>query len=410
MIRFPSVYRLIPRPDLHDSSLCSLRLISSQERSFVIYLPLSSDTIGYFLFTSFSKSWNFYSENLIIDKIGPLKGCFFWLRSLFVFGRDNKLCFGENRIFAYGSRRAKRSFLKSNRHMRIRGLPFDGNKIHNFPQLLYGWDDSIAKNIDLQIATKARIAIVVHIYYVDRWMEIANLLSGLGFTFDLYISLVRESSEIRSEILRRFSCARVYVMDNYGRDIRPFLVFLEEGKLDKYDYICKIHAKKSRDGRHSWWEGDLWRRWIFFDLLGASGVALKIIETFDRCDTIGMIGSRAYRYPNNYFAHDKAWGKNYSSVLSIARKMGILSENCKLDFFGGTMFWVRRKALDPIKYLGLSKDFASNKNESLDGNLEHAIERCFSLSVMQMGLCLGDVDCILGTSSSQMPQISISET
>ena len=39
------------------------------------------------------------------------------------------------------------------------------------------------------------------------------------------------------------------VVENKGRDVRPFLQWLESGRLDPFDLVCKVHGKRSlRDG------------------------------------------------------------------------------------------------------------------------------------------------------------------
>lgn len=77
MIFFPTVYRLIPDLVFRNRSLCSLRMISSNKRSLVIYLPVSGCSKGYFLFTSHFKSWNFYSDHFNIEKVNLWGGFFF---------------------------------------------------------------------------------------------------------------------------------------------------------------------------------------------------------------------------------------------------------------------------------------------------------------------------------------------
>ncbi|MFV0256697.1 rhamnan synthesis F family protein [Candidatus Liberibacter solanacearum] len=405
MIFFPIVYRLIPKSEFRDCSICNFQMVSSKNRKLSIFLPVSGCRKGYLLFVSRRENWNFDSNHLVIRKVSFFLGFFFWIRSFFLFKCYQTLCYDENRIIAYGSRIGKKFFACSNNHMIIRGVPFDGEKIHRFPRLLHGWDSPSSEKI-ASVKIQSRIAIVIHIYYADLWAEIANLLSGLNFSFDLHITLVTEIASIKSEILKRFPNAHIYVMENYGRDIRPFLKLLEGGKLDSYDYVCKIHGKKSKRKGHVWWDGDLWRRWLFFDLLGAPGIALEIIKTFEKYPKIGMIGSRSYRYPNKYCDQKSSLGNNREFVCAIANKMGVSFEDTKIDFFAGTMFWVRPQALDPIKKLALTQYFKSKVDIGLDGSLEHAIERCFSISVKKSNFYLADVDCFLEESDDKSSRIS----
>ncbi|MEG8099003.1 rhamnan synthesis F family protein [Candidatus Liberibacter brunswickensis] len=407
MIFFPIVYRLVINVSSRDYSLCNVRMISSKEKKIVIYLPISRYNKYYFLFTSRFERWHFYSDHFSILKVDYCKGFFIWFWTLF-YRRRNKLYYYENYVVAYGSRKGNKFFSKSNRYMMKRRLNFDGQKIHNFPRLLHGWEFHVPEKVT-RIAIKSKVAIVVHLYYVDLWREIANLLSGLNFYFDLHVTLVADSASIKSEILKKFPNARVYIMENYGRDVLPFLTLLEKEELSCYDYVCKIHGKKSKRKGHTWWEGDLWRRWLFYDLLGAPGVALKIINTFDANPKLGMIGSRAYRYPNRYCNHKSSLGQNSKMISSISDRMGVDFQDKNLDFFAGTMFWARTKALYPLKDIKISRDFNVKVHKSLDGEIEHAIERCFTLSVIKANFCIADVDCVLREQNEEMPQISFSK-
>ncbi len=78
-------------------------------------------------------------------------------------------------------------------------------------------------------------------------------------------------------------------------------------------------------------------------------------------------------------------------MLELAGKMGVAADAFRLDFFGGTMFWVRPEALAPLRKLGLSKAFPQEKG-LLDGGLEHAVERLFGAAVVAAGYRLADSD------------------
>ena len=146
-------------------------------------------------------------------------------------------------------------------------------------------------------------------------------------------------------------------MENRGRDVRPFLTLLERGRLDRYRYVCKVHGKKSSDGGRKSYMGSLWRRRLLFDLLAAPGLAQSIIDMFERDASIGMIGPRAFRLPSETYSEDLSWSINKLRVLEMAERMGIPADGFRLDFFGGTMFWVRPEALAPLRRLKLAEAF-----------------------------------------------------
>ena len=71
-------------------------------------------------------------------------------------------------------------------------------------------------------------------------------------------------------------------------------------------------------------------------------------------------------------------------TLNIAERMGVPADKFQLDFFGGTMFWVRPEALKPLRDLHLAADMPPESG-LIDGDLPHALERVLSTSVLAAG-------------------------
>ena len=232
-------------------------------------------------------------------------------------------------------------------------------------------------------------AIVVHIYYEETWADIAGVLKRLAIPFDLILTTVAGREGLVEAVRRDFPHAAIEVMENRGRDVRPFLVLLEAGRLDRYRYVCKIHGKKSSDGGRRSYMGSLWRRRLLFDLLAAPGLASSIVDMFERDASIGMIGPRAFRLPSETYSEELSWSVNRETVLDLAEKMGIPPDRFRLDFFGGTMFWARPEALAPLRMLKLADAFPEEKG-LLDGGLEHAAERLFGAAVVAAGYKVAD--------------------
>ncbi len=166
---------------------------------------------------------------------------------------------------------------------------------------------------------------------------------------------------------------------------------LERGRLDGYRYICKIHGKKSIDGNRKTYMGEMWRRRLLFDLVGAPGVANAAIDMFERDPSIGMIGPKVFRLPKASYPEDLSWSANRPMTLKIAERMGVPADKFRLDFFGGTMFWVRPEALKPLRDLCLAADIPYESG-LVDGDLTHALERVLPTSVLVAGYKLADSD------------------
>ncbi|MCU6181468.1 rhamnan synthesis F family protein, partial [Enterobacter roggenkampii] len=94
-----------------------------------------------------------------------------------------------------------------------------------------------------------KIAVLAHVFYSDMWEEIYSYIKNIPYKYDLYIST---SSEKDASILRektkdigQYVEVRV-VEENRGRDMSSlFITFKDIGTSDKYDYICRLHSKKS---------------------------------------------------------------------------------------------------------------------------------------------------------------------
>jgi lipopolysaccharide biosynthesis protein len=80
---------------------------------------------------------------------------------------------------------------------------------------------------------------------------------------------------------------------------------------------------------------------------------------------------------------------NRPITLKIAERMGMPADKFQLDFFGGTMFWVRPEALKPLRDLHLGADMPY-EGGLIDGDLPHALERVLPTSVLVAGYKLAD--------------------
>lgn len=188
----------------------------------------------------------------------------------------------------------------------------------------------------------------------------------------------------------RIAGADVVITENRGRDIGPFLWLLESGRLDRYTVVCKLHGKRSKDGPRHQFSGDYWRRRMFCDLLGHPPTLDAIVARFKAETALGLLGPANYRYPNEIFGLEPSWGQNRATVLALAEKMGRRREDFTLDFFAGTMFWVRPAALLSLRGLGLY-DQLQPEQGLLDGALEHAIERLFTTSAVLDGYSIASI-------------------
>ena len=222
-----------------------------------------------------------------------------------------------------------------------------------------------------------KVAVVLHIYFGDLAEEIAKYLKNIPVTFDLYVST---KPELKEKLLTFFAKhfgkdhVTVHAVENRGSDIIPFIREFRDA-YGKYDYVCKIHSKKSEFIFTERKEGSNWRRYLLDNLLGSFDKVEAIFEYFNKNEKLGVIYPPTF--PNEFIEKSMTWGVNFEKGLSIAKKLDIfISNKGKLDFSAGTMFWFRPKALQSLFSLDYhAGDFKHGSNIGRDGSLAHAFER-----------------------------------
>ena len=229
-----------------------------------------------------------------------------------------------------------------------------------------------------------KIAVALHLHYPDLWPEFEALLEATGRQFQLFLTLTQPDAALAQRVQARFPGAEITVYENRGRDVGPFIQLLREGKFDPFDLICKLHGKKSGQSGPRMVLGEIWRQVSAFDLIGSRGVVDRIIAEFERSPETQMIGSRRFRLPNEWKGEKAAWGENRAMALNLLEAMGM--PGSRLDFFAGTMFWVRRGALEPLRRLDLPLAAFPEEAGQQDGTLQHALERVLGMICTKIGV------------------------
>ena len=386
--RFDRAIRLKPSRGALENHVSQLRIVG-EKTSQIVLLPYSQG-LGYFVVPTAGPTRSIEAEDFSAEPLSLALTLWVRLRLQVLFKKKKYLQFDEFALFCYGVKPERKRFTTFNQHMFNTGVALDGRLVTSHPELLQGWAP-IERAPAARSSSTPAAAIVVHVYYDDTWPDIAGVLKRLTIPFDLIVTTAPGRDSLVSAVARDFPEAEVVVTENRGRDVRPFLQLLEAGRLDHYRYVCKIHGKKSNDGGRTSYLGALWRRRSLFDLLAGPGIAESIVSVFETDASVGIIGPRAFRLPSSNIPLEPSWGKTRPKVLELAARMGVKPEQFRLDFYGGTMFWVRPEALRPLRELDLVRAFPEEQG-LLDGGLEHAVERLFSTAAVLAGFRLVDSD------------------
>ena len=384
--RFSRAYRLKPVGQREEDALSLVTIGASNQSVLVPYSP----NLEYVVVSGGLEALPIESRDFRAETLGALPSLWARLRLAFFFRKKKCLRYDEFSLFSVGPKAERKRFTRYNQDWINIGVRVDSDLAAKHSELIYGWPAEAAS--PSQVTARPAVvpvAIVAHIYYEDTWSDIAGALRGLTIPFDLIVTTVAGRERLIETIRRSYPRAEIEIMENRGRDIGPFLTLLERGRLDRYRYVCKVHGKKSIDGGRKMYTGEMWRRRLLFDLIGAPGAANAAIDMFERDPSVGMIGPKVFRLPKAGYPEDLSWSANRPMTLKIAERMGMPADKFQLDFFGGTMFWVRPEALKPLRDLHLAADMPYESG-LIDGDLPHALERVLPTSVLVAGYKVAD--------------------
>ncbi|HQS73019.1 MAG TPA: rhamnan synthesis F family protein [Sulfurovum sp.] len=220
-------------------------------------------------------------------------------------------------------------------------------------------------------SSQKNIAIIIHVFYVDIWKEIKNYLCNLDIAYDIYITVPEDTSEnTLVEMFENTPNIHIYMVENRGRDVLPFLQVMNIIGIENYNYICKIHTKKTGESAL----GNVWRKLLYFDLLGSRETVNSIINLFENDGNIGIITGK-----NTILDSQRYTYGNRDNIDLLASKLHITYDE-PYRFPAGTMFWARSNIVAPIVNLFTNGqlDFEEEAGQK-DDTLAHAVERFFGI-------------------------------
>jgi glycosyltransferase involved in cell wall biosynthesis len=220
-----------------------------------------------------------------------------------------------------------------------------------------------------------RIAVAVHVYYLDMIPEILEYIFNIPYDYNLYFTVSKESSDDLIKILEIHNISKyeLIIYPNQGYDIAPFLHLLSVLKEQNYELVCKIHTKKGPthlDIFSHWFDG------IVKPILGSTMTVKNIITAFSENSTLGIVGSADF-----YKSAQKLMYGNEEPVTEILSTIdNEFDSTQEWGFFAGTIFWARielfdrlqeNQALDKL----IQKNIAIEMDPGAPASIFHSIER-----------------------------------
>ena len=227
---------------------------------------------------------------------------------------------------------------------------------------------------------------------MDLLQEIYEHLSSIKNTFTLFITVVNEEdidkvNEFFLEHPHSFEI-KVLKVENRGRDIYPFYQALHDCYMN-YDIIAHFHSKKSLHTDF----GNIWRRYLYGNLLGYKCLFDNIIQLFVNNSAAGFVTTPVV--PNKaitkaYFAFVENTVSSKDLIEQALNKFGVpletlYSQEKNMDFPCGNMFIARTDSIKQFFSTKLSKsDFPDEKGQTA-GTLQHYVELMWKYMVNYNG-------------------------
>lgn len=234
-----------------------------------------------------------------------------------------------------------------------------------------------------------RTAVHLHLYYISQLSEIISDLHNLdraGGDYDLFVTMSVENPAVESEILKEFPTAKIWLTENRGYDIGPFIDFLHKIDFDKYDYVLKIHTKNQSKDDYTILNGNrmndaLWGAALREALLGSPERIGANLEILAENNKVGMVGSK-YCLTSERESYQSLLAQIEAEMRNLGLKMP-----SKVAFVAGSMFMVRAELLKPFLKVKVG-DFEPTDGKIKEGTKAHVYERLFGIAVLAQGMTI----------------------
>ena len=233
-------------------------------------------------------------------------------------------------------------------------------------------------DFSLGVQQRLKILVVIHAYYPKRLKIILPSLKHIPYSIELVITVCSEGDkEIVQCYLEKvdlfIDAFDIRIVPNHGRDLLPFVRVIEDLNFQNknYDYVLKLHSKKSKTRGKNTDFGDKWLSSILSNLLGASSnvqfILLKLLQTNDCALVASLTSVDVFRFCK--------WKTNREPIAHLVDVFHI-KENLEdpIYFPAGSMFWVDFKSAVKIASC-FEKSRVPREPLANNGTYLHSFER-----------------------------------
>jgi lipopolysaccharide biosynthesis protein len=238
------------------------------------------------------------------------------------------------------------------------------------------WVRDVVDEQKVLIDRSLRCAIHIHVYYEDVLMDLMLRIASNRCLPDIFLTLAPGVNRLKVEsavFSYEGKVEYIWLVENIGRDIGPFLMDLPKKFFEDYDVVGHVHTKKSVEFNNREF-GSVWYSFMADNLIGSVLMWRNldlVLAAFERDEKLGIV------FPDD--PHCLGWSDNYYAARWLFPDLDLPPGEALFDFPVGSFFFARPQAISMILNLKLGKNDMPLEPLPYDGTVIHAIERLFGL-------------------------------
>ena len=224
---------------------------------------------------------------------------------------------------------------------------------------------------------KINFAVFYHLHFPDLVPELLWIMGRFDMGAKKYVSVTDNVPQnLISVIEASLPGVKIINVTNGGRDIKPFLDSIKIGLLDDFDWVLKIHGKKSSHRE----DGDyMRRRWT--EILAPEVNPTSLVEeVLQDCEEVRLLAPQEclIKAKASNWVSNAQWLKQILDRINNRDNAVVDIKDWDYPILAGSFYWISKNGINFLKGLpvtGSDWDRSAEKGAGFDGGLEHAIER-----------------------------------
>lgn len=213
-----------------------------------------------------------------------------------------------------------------------------------------------------------KIAVIIHLFYPELWEILTDNLKYISQEFDIFVTVPEKHSDLK--LLYKDHKVNIVVVPNWGRDILPFLHVMRKIRAAGYEYVLKLHSKKSK--QISRLDATYWLRTTINALLTDKSSVNTILEKLS--GTVRIVGVKEFAVKMS-IGGDTRLKSRIQEFYPKKTANKIIKNIDNFIFSAGSMFWARTDAFDDILSRHIVADDFELEYGQLWNTLAHFLER-----------------------------------